>query len=409
VTINRFLSERRKAQARRALEVVRTDGLPGLKRRAIRDLYGRFGASEPQLSLLPEDIADSTKIELCIPETKVPRDRQLVVGWLTTPPRSGSGGHTTMFRMVEAVEAAGHRCVLLLSDRHGGEATRHAEIIRRAWPRIRAEVRDVDEGFVGLDACVATAWQTAHTLAARNDVPLRYLYLVQDFEPFFYPRGLQYALAEDSYRFGFRCVTIGYMAAELLKSELDVPAEVAPFGCDTDVYHLINTSDRSGVVFYTKPDVERRGYLLGVHALAEFSKRHPEQEIHVFGDAPARLPFPATRHQSLSPAELNTLYNSTIAGFAFSFTNISLVAEEMLASGTIPVINDSSYARADLHNPYACWTTPTPAAVADALSALVESPDISRRAVAASGSVHPDKWTLAQRVFLRALEEAVYK
>src|SRR5689334_10120771 len=32
----------------------------------------------------------------------------LTVGWVCTPPSAGSGGHTTMFRMVAALEAHGH-------------------------------------------------------------------------------------------------------------------------------------------------------------------------------------------------------------------------------------------------------------------------------------------------------------
>src|SRR5664279_1228217 len=63
---------------------------------------------------------------------------------------------------------------------------------------------------------------------------------------------------------------------------------------------------------------------------------------------PCRPPaFPVVRHDRLRPAALNELYNQSIAGLAMSFTHILLVAEEMLAAGVIPIVNESAYSRAD--------------------------------------------------------------
>ncbi len=64
------------------------------------------------------------------------------------------------------------------------------------------------------------------------------LYFIQDYEPYFYPHGPEYALAEDSYRFGFRCIALGNMVATALRTEVCIDPEVTPFGCDTDVYRL---------------------------------------------------------------------------------------------------------------------------------------------------------------------------
>jgi len=43
----------------------------------------------------------------------------LTVAWVTVPPSATSGGHTTMFRLIGALEEAGHTCVVYLDDRHG--------------------------------------------------------------------------------------------------------------------------------------------------------------------------------------------------------------------------------------------------------------------------------------------------
>src|SRR6185436_15254558 len=124
---------------------------------------------------------------------------------------------------------------------------------------MRAEVRSVADGLAPLDAYVASAWETAHVLASRADVPARRLYFIQDFEPFFHPLGSEYQLAEDSYRFGFRSITVGPMIAGMLRDNYGVTAAVAEFGCDGEIYRLTNPAPRRDVIFYAKPDVPRRG------------------------------------------------------------------------------------------------------------------------------------------------------
>ena len=394
-------------QVATAARRVRAMGPHKTAQRVAARLYQRTGAAALEFPLLPEDVADSGEVALPAPETVPPADRPLTIGWLTVPPGMRSGGHTTMFRMVEALESAGHRCVMYLYDRHGGDIRQRAEVIRQGWPQIRAEVRDVADGIHGVDACLATSWQSAHVLARRGVDPMRRLYLVQDFEPSFYPRGSQYALAEDSYRLGFRLLALGEMVAGHLR-DTGGEVDVVPFGCDTGVYRLLGATERRGVVLYAKPDVARRGYDLSRLALERFHRRHPEQEIHVYGDPVRDLTVPVTHHGGLAPDALNALYNTTVVGLAMSFTNISLVAEEMLAAGTVPVVNDSADARADLPNPHVLWSAPTPGAVADALSAAVERPDAVRHAAEVSASVVGRSWDEAQGRLVRLVEEHVY-
>jgi hypothetical protein len=252
---------------------------------------------------------------------------------------------------------------------------------------MKAEVRDAAAGLQSVDAVVASSWETAHVVASRCDWPVHRFYFIQDYEPFFYPRGSMYELAKDSYRFGFQNIALGGMVAGMLRDELQLEPEVTQFGCDTSVYSYDNSGPREGVVFYAKPTSDRRGYLLGKLALAEFHRRHPEQPIHVYGGGAERVAFPVIDHGRLSPAELNVLYNQTLGGLAMSFTNISLVAEEMLAAGTIPVVNDADFARADLAAGHVEWALPTPGGIADALSRIVQHRSPSDRASRAAGSV----------------------
>lgn len=397
-----------RAKALKAAGILREDGPRALAQRLTRFAYDRLDAASLDEPLLHDDIADSTRLDLAVPEQRPPRDRPLTVGWVTVPPRAGSGGHTTLFRMVEAVEKAGHTCVLFLYDRYGGDLRDQERVIRDWWPNLRAEVRDANAGITGVDAAVASSWDTAHVLARRGTDPMRRLYFIQDFEPYFYPRGSLYSLAEDTYRFGFRNIALGEMVARLLRSETGTAPDVTEFGCDTSVYRLLDGRERTGVVLYARPTVPRRGYWLARLALQRFHDEHPDVPIHFYGTEVKDLPFPAVQHGRLTPAELNELYNSSIAGLAMSFTNISLVAEEMLAAGTIPVVNDSVHSRADLGNDHVAWAAPTPHGIAAALSAVVTGADRDTAAKAAAGSVRQFGWTRAQADVLRVIEDEVY-
>ena len=392
----------------RAAGILSQEGPRALAQRLVRYAYNNLDAASLDEPLFDDDIADSTCLDLALPERRPSRSQPLRIGWVTAPPRAGSGGHTTLFRMVEAVERAGHRCELFLYDRYGGDVGGHEQVIRDWWPNIRAGVHDAAAGISGVDACVASSWDTAHILARRGTSPMRRLYFIQDFEPYFYARGSMYSLAEDSYRFGFRCIALGEMVAQLLRSEIGISPDVTEFGCDTSVYRPLPDRERTAVVLYARPDVPRRGFWLARLALQQFHGLHPEVEIHLYGSEVKGLPFPATQHGRLTPTELNELYNSSVAGLAMSFTNISLVAEEMLAAGTIPVVNVSVHTRADLANEHVAWATPTPHGIAAALSAVVTRSYRAEAARAGSESVRQFGWTKAQADVVRILEDEVY-
>ena len=392
----------------RATGILRQDGARALGQRLVRYAYNRLGAASLGDPLLDDDVADSAMLSLPLPEHRPSQGDPLTIGWVMTPPSAGSGGHTTLFRMVEAVEQAGHTCVLFLYDRYGGDVRAHEQVIRGWWPEIRAEVRDASGGIDGVDASIASSWESAHVLARRGQTPMRRLYFVQDYEPYFYARGAMYALAEDTYRFGFRTVALGEMVARLLRSEVGITPDVTEFGCDTSVYTPLPGGKRDGVVLFARPEVPRRGFSLARLALQRFHDLHPDVEIHLYGEEVKGLPFPATQHGRLTPVELNELYNSSIAGLAMSFTNISLVAEEMLAAGTVPVVNDSVHSRADLASEQVMWAPPTPHGLAAALRAVVERADRADTARAASESVRMFGWTRAQADILRIIEDEVY-
>jgi O-antigen biosynthesis protein len=338
-------------------------------------------------------------------------EEPLEVAWVCVPQRAGAGGFTTMYRLARSLEQAGHRCTFYLHDRHGWSLDRHRKTMREWWPSLQAEIRGAADGLQDAHAIFATSWETAYPVLTSPARGKRF-YLVQDFEPSFYAAGSEALLAEATYRFGFHGVTAGRWLAQELERRYGMAADHFDFGCDLERYRLDEAVERTGVCMYSRPSTPRRAFELAVAALDLFAERHPEVDIHLYGESVSHLPFAAIDHGMLTPDRLDALYNRCIAGIALSATNISLVPHEMLAAGCIPVVNDAEHNRIVLENQEVRYAPATPFELANALSALVERPPAERRLAArvAAASVQGASWddagaTVAQ-ILRRTIEAA---
>jgi glycosyltransferase involved in cell wall biosynthesis len=402
-------------RVRQTRRLLRTEGYEGVTARLADRVSNRISPpGSPRLPIAGSDLERAAEIAaagwiLPAPLQAEPGE-PLTVAWVATPPGPGSGGHTTMFRLVSALEQAGHRCILYLADEHGWSLEQHEHTIRSWWPWVKAEVRDAAAGLEDAHAIFATAWETAYPVLASPARGTRF-YLVQDFEPSFYPAGSESLLAEGTYRFGFHGVTAGRWLSQILQRDYGMQADSFDFGRDL-TYALdasVGAEQRTGVCFYSKPDTPRRAFELAVLALDMFAKRHPDVDIHLYGHEAKRLPFAATDHGLRTPEQLNDLYNRCVAGLVLSATNVSLVPHEMLAAGCIPVVNDAVHNRVVLDNPHVAYAPATPFELADALSRLVERLPSERVAAAeaAAASVQGSTWEDAGEAVVRIVEDGV--
>jgi glycosyltransferase involved in cell wall biosynthesis len=403
-------------RVRQARRLLGGEGVQGIEHRVRERLAARVAPHESdpiRVSRAALVRAAEVASAGCEPPRPLPlnEDGRLEVAWVCVPPGAGSGGHTTMFRMVAALERAGHRCVVYLHDRHGWSLDQHRSTIREWWPWLEAEIRDAADGIDDAHAIFATAWETAYVVLGSRSRGARF-YLVQDFEPWFYPAGSEALLAEATLRFGFHGITAGRWLANLLREDYGMPADHFDFGCDADRYHLDESVERTGVCFFSRPSTPRRAFGLGVAALDLFADRHPDVDIHMFGEPAGRLPFRAHDHGLLSPEELGRLYNRCVAGLILSATNVSLVPHEMLAAGCIPVVNDAEHNRVVLDNSEVVYAPATPFELANALSALVERPEPERRdaarvaAASVVGATWDDAGAAVEAAVRRVVEDA---
>lgn len=385
------------AVAGQAARIIRTDGVGELGARLVRRATRRLDARPTLLPVFPDDLLADPVPERPRPVPSGP----LTVNWVMTPPSPGSGGHTTIFRVLHQVEALGHTCNVLLYDRYLGNVDRHREVVDRHFGGVTGTIVDARRSAPTADAVVATSWDTAYPVV-RTPRQGRRIYFVQDFEPWFHASGSLSILAENTYRMGMRGVTVGPWLAGKLRDEFGMACDHIPFGHDPDVYRLLPPRPRDAVGFFARPSVPRRGFELGVLALQHFADRHPDVPIHVFGARVAGLPFRHVAHGLLSPDGLNELYNGCAAVLVLSMSNVSLVPLEVLAAGAIPVMNDADHSRAPLDSPHVVYAEPEPRALAAALGDVV-----GRRATAApqavADSTRAHRWDGAGATFVDAI------
>lgn len=394
---------RRYRQVHRLLAEQGTRGVKNWLQRAVEN---RLAPTRP-LDVRPVDVlAADIRVRRLWSQLPFDGEGPLIVNWVMSPPSRGSGGHTTMFRLIEHLERAGHICRVYIYDLYGADAAFYAHHVRKVFPRFGGEVNDVTDGMADAHAVMATSWPTSYPVFNDRCRGVR-IYLVQDFEPWFYPAGTSSALVDQTYRMGFHAITAGRFLAGKLKAEYGMTADAFDFGCDSQ-YHLVSGAGRrDGIVFYARPDAPRRAFELGVMALQLFAERHPDITIHFYGKRIGKLPFSFEDHGLLRPSELNGLYNRCFAGLSLSMTNVSLVPHEMLSAGCIPVVNDAEHNRIVLDNEFVRYAPPMPHALADALSDVVMTKGFAALAASASSSVSSASWEEAGRVVEKSIRRAL--
>jgi glycosyltransferase involved in cell wall biosynthesis len=265
------------------------------------------------------------------------------IAWVVPPWQIGSGGHTTIFRIIRQLELRGHRNVIHVFDphRHNRRSARElrTQIREHFVPGVEAEVFLGLEDFDSADVAFATEWQTAFPV---RDLPRcrEKAYLVQDHEPEFFATSAQSLWAEETYRMDFRCIAYTPWMAELLRDSYGVRAHWFECGTDLDAFPFAGEEGRREelVAVYARRETERRAVDLAMAGLALLARRRPTVRPVLFGSRQrVPLPFAAEDIGVVAPRRLSELYRQASAGVVFSLTTHSLVAHEMMASG-LPVV-----------------------------------------------------------------------
>lgn len=326
-------------------------GLRKTLSRYIRAILGIFfkslkvdGKDSTSKSLIP--MVTDTDLDVLLGNLELPihvdnsRDSNTDWVWATPIFGKGSGGHHDIFMLADTAQKGGAKQVIGLTHGHSKLDIPHFEnVIRNDYGYQDLALNDLDDSKACMNELViATGWQT---FAPALQTPARKrAYLVQDFEPWFNPVGIQSHLAEQTYKFGIPCITAGPWLASLMTKRYGTKSDYFDLGYDPKIYRNSSSTERNAIVIYYRPGTLRRASEFALEVVRAAENELSEFEIHFVGGAPKVLPKGnVIVHGSLNHEELSELYQKAAVTFVLSMTNTSLVPVEAMAAGSSVLTN----------------------------------------------------------------------
>lgn len=183
------------------------------------------------------------------------------------------GGIFTIFRFIEKLSKEGVENRIIIYDNPSFDVEKLNKQINEIFPDIKnykVIIFDINNDGISClpssDLSFCTFWTSAYLLLRFNRTKRKY-YFIQDYEPLFYPGGSTYALAESTYRFGFRGLvnTPGLLAAVNSRHGMEgisfIPA------VDQKLFYPSNDGKRDNkirIFFYARPHNPRNAFNLGI-------------------------------------------------------------------------------------------------------------------------------------------------
>ncbi|MGL6056918.1 MAG: glycosyltransferase [Culicoidibacterales bacterium] len=271
------------------------------------------------------------------------------IAWFIPDFGIGSGGHTTIFRTIEQLEKQGLKNdIYIIGGTQHKSSEKAKAIINQHFFKLDANVEIIKpvqlEGVVKYyDVTFATSWDTCYYVMGFAHTSKR-AYFVQDFEPSFFATGSSYHLAENTYKMPFDFIVT---AGDWLKAKMSGYGfeDVTSFGFayDKEAYKPQERKDyQKRVVYYARPETERRGFEIALYALAKLKDHRPDVEVVLYGSNALgnyNIPFEYVNKGILSREECGALFAESDCVVVLSLTNLSLLPFEVAATETTLIMN----------------------------------------------------------------------
>jgi glycosyltransferase involved in cell wall biosynthesis len=196
------------------------------------------------------------------------------------------------------------------------------------------------------DAAVATLWATAYSVA-QFPAARRKFYMIQDFEPMFYPAGTSYALAEESYRLGLYGICNTEHMRQLYETRYGGHGMSFQPAVDPTVFHAEGRrydrrlGDPATVFLYARPGHWRNCWELASIALEELKERLGDRVRIITAGSWARPDDVGSGIEHLGLLdyrETGALYRTCDVGVALTVSeHPSYLPLELMACG-VPVV-----------------------------------------------------------------------
>ena len=259
------------------------------------------------------------------------------VAWVIPYPGKGSGGHRTIIQNINALVKAGYECDIYVQDNKLATDQEISNQINSYYGFCAAK------SYVGVvfrqeyDLVFATGWTTVEFVKNLN-CPLK-AYFIQDYEPWFLPMGGEYIATENSYRLGYKPITIGKWLSHKMINEFGLKSQYFDFCADLNVYRKLDDIEKENAICYIyQPNKPRRCDKIGINALKIVKALRPDVKIYLYGQkVKTSIDLDAEKLGIIPIEECNKLYNKCKIGFCISASNPSRIPFEMMAAG-LPVV-----------------------------------------------------------------------
>lgn len=310
----------------------------------------------------------------------MPDSNPFKIAWIISPPSKGSGGFRTICSKAAYLESRGfenHFFILPGAEAYKSPRRVLTEIVE--WfSYAPASVEVASHVSPDFDAVIATAWNTAEYASLQNCK--NKLYFIQDFEPWFYPRGEKYYLAEQSYRFLLRPITMGKWLSKKVSPYYGFNVPFCRFGVDCDIYRVTSEKRASKTVCAIfQPEKDRRLSNMLLEAARLVIQVDPGITFELFGsgEGPRLLEPNIQLNGVLSMEDCAKLYASCAVGVSLSASNPSRIPFEMLACGLTVVELNAENNRWDYPEGSLFLADPSPMGIASAVLESLEKAEVS--------------------------------
>lgn len=256
------------------------------------------------------------------------------------------------------------------------------------------------------DVCIATFWTSAYLVLKFNKTQGKF-YLIQDYEPLFYPAGILYALAEATYRFGFYGIANTQWLCNLYVRDYGGVAKYFMPSVDKEVFYPSgrvpsrpSVQNPFTIFFYVRPGNPRNAFELGVAALQEIKRNYGEL-VKIYaagGDWDPRtygLENTIVNLEVLPYEKTAMLYRKCDLGIFFGFSNgCAYIPLELMACGCPVLTNYNSASAWFLKDGFNCMLTePSISCICEKVDILMNNIDLRKQIISnALNSLPKTSW-----------------
>ncbi len=301
--------------------------------------------------------------------------------------QKGSGGHMTIFRMIKHLEDLGHNFFIWIKDYNkDNHLYGPHQTITTHFQKIKAKVSELNThfAFVHGDGLIASSWDTVDIVMKHKSF-IEKFYFVQDYEPFFFPKGSNFISAEETYKKDIRTICASPWLDRLMRENFNKESCFFNLSYNNEIYfprkknlHSQNLTQKPfiRIAFYARIFTYRRAVELALQGLKELAKSDNKICLELFGVEKGTISIPTNLqgidNGVLSPDELSDLYSKCDLGITFSCTNYALVPQEMMAC-KLPVVEIDIESNREIYpEGVVQFVKPTPEGIAEGLQELIK-------------------------------------